>query len=175
MLGYGVANPGSLIVSVFLFIAFQLQHGQCALPNSLLLFVQARGLFLGAYSFIATCFHATANAPSGSSFSLRQSPFAVSSLITRGAARHPVPEKGRADAAAVGFWVEQVGLGVGSVRVVCLLARCALPARLRWCCCSASARCLPLLGLFFCLFNWHPFGSCLCRPGATALPLGPGG
>ena len=165
MPGYGVANPGSLIGFVFLFIAFQLQYGQCALPNSLPLFVQARGVFLG---HVILSQHV-------SSFSPRHSPFAVSSLITRGAARHPVLEKGRADAAAVGFWVEQVGLGFGSVRVVCLLARCALPARLRWCCCSASARCLPLLGLFFCLFNWHPFGSCLCRPGATALPLGPGG
>ena len=66
MPGYGVANPGSLIGFVFLFIAFQLQHGQCALPNSLLLFVQARGVFLGACNFIATCFNTTANAPFGS-------------------------------------------------------------------------------------------------------------
>ena len=68
MPGYGVANPGSLIGFVFLFIAFQLQSGQCALPNSLPLFVQARGVFLGACNFIATCFNATANAPFGSSF-----------------------------------------------------------------------------------------------------------
>ena len=67
MPGYGVANPGSLIGFVFLFIAFQLQYGQCALPNSLPLFVQARGVFLGACNFIATCFNATANAPFGSS------------------------------------------------------------------------------------------------------------
>ena len=96
-------------------------------------------VFGGMYFYHSVCyFLPMSNATFGSSFSLRQSPFAVSSLITRGAARHPAPEKGRADAAAVGFWVEQVGLGFGGVRVACSLARFALLARLRWCCCSCA-------------------------------------
>ena len=45
-------KPGLLC---FLFASVQLQNGQCAFPNSLHLFVQSRGVFLGACTFIAAC------------------------------------------------------------------------------------------------------------------------
>ena len=91
--GGGVRAPMSARVwgrepsSFCLFVAIQLQHGQCALPNSLLLFVQARGVFLGACSFIIACFHATANAPFGSSFYARRLLLAISSGKDRVALR----------------------------------------------------------------------------------------
>ena len=51
-----------------MFVAVQLQHGLCAFPNSLLLFVQSRGVFLGACTFIiAVCSMPLPNAVFGSS------------------------------------------------------------------------------------------------------------
>ena len=142
MPGYGVANPGSLIGFVFLFIAFQLQYGQCALPNSLPLFVQARGVFLGACNFIATCFNATANAPFGSSFSTRRLAPAISAPKHRGTWR---TSSARCAVAVRLWWCPWRrlvgGIGWGWCALVCFACFAALFACLV-CCFVLSFGCL---------------------------------
>ena len=150
MPGYGVANPGSLIGFVFLFVAIQLQHGQCAFPNSLLLFVQARGVFLGACTFIAACL-ISCLCPTrhlAQDFTTANHT-AITSSVACGAAAHLVPGKGRVGPRGgrhvLWLWV---GCLFGGVRFVLLLHACSLCSLGAACCWFA---CLLCAVLRFCL------------------------
>ena len=95
-------------------------------------------VFLGACSFIITCFHATANAPFGSSFSTRQLALAISAPKRRDA--HIIDTECWCCALAVVFLAE-VGRGfwLGLVRI--------------WFALLASLHCLPAWFAALCLLS----------------------
>ena len=175
-------NPGSLISCFSLFVATQLQHGQCAFPNSLLLFVQSRGVFLGACTFIiAVCSTPIPNAVFGSSFWSRRPYLAVpSTRHSTALLRFPCKHCAGRGCGGWGGLGGRSGLRVGGL--LCL-HWFALLARF------ASLHCLPAWFAALCLLSvvsalagllypvttgtlfWFVFG----QPRATALPLGLGG
>ena len=133
--------------------------------------IGVRKLFLGACSFIATCFNATANAPFGSSFYIRQTSSAISSEKVRGAsARRP------RDIAAVVFGAVVFLLEVGRAIVWGALLLLAL---LAWCClllgCLPALRCAALLLGSFLLQRGTPFWFVLVPAGGNCFALGTGG
>ena len=168
-------NPGSLISCFSLFVATQLQHGQCAFPNSLLLFVQSRGVFLGACTFIATCaYTATANAPFGSSFSLRHFLSAVFVAHNR-AARHVISilEKiGLARLRWVSGWSRSDWGLVACVLLACSLCLARLLALVLLLC---SRLLLALAGLFLLFVQLAPFWFVFVPAGGNCFALGTGG
>ena len=90
---------------------------------------------------------------------------------SRGAPRH----RPRVRAAAVpGAVVLDPEVGRVLVGVRCHCSLCSLGAAWRWFACLLCAV-LRFCLVYSCYKQGTPFGSCLCRPGATALPLGPGG
>ena len=128
-------------------------------------------MFLGACSFIATCFNATANGPFGSSFYIRQTSSAISSGKVRGAsARRP------RDIAAVVFGAVVFLLEVGRAIVWGALLLLAL---LAWCClllgCLPALRCAALLLGSFLLQRGTPFWFVLVPAGGNCFALGTGG
>ena len=108
---------------------------------------------------------------------LRQFSSAISSRARGGTGHRPRAKGARGRQAVVRVFVE-VGRVLGWEVALCF-ASARLLALLAWCCllliCLPALRCAALLLGFFLLQRGTPFGSCLCRPGATALPLGLGG
>ena len=178
MPGYGVANPGSLIGFVFLFVAIQLQHGQCAFPNSLLLFVQARGVFLGACTFIAACLISclcpTRHLAQAFATALSFCCF-VTSCHT---ARHAIHglEKGRGWCGCgwlrggAGQRLEVVVAGC----LVCFACFAALFACLV-CCFVLAFGCLCPCWVSLSCYNWHPVWFVFVPAGGNRFALGTGG
>ena len=130
-----------------------------------------RGGVLGACTFIIACLiFAMANAPFGSSFPSGESTPAI--LV------HHRAKGARCWEAAVGVWPwrwvrTRVWEGAAIGLPCSLAALLRLPA---W----FAALCLlsvvsALAGFLYLVTTGTLFGSCLCRPRATALPLGPGG
>ena len=170
MPGYGVANPGSLIGSVCLVCCISTSVRPMRLSKFTPSLCTVEGGVFGGMYFYRNMFNFMPMPATPSCCSVN-SPF-------NGAAPLPVQT-------LRGPRLRRLGRAWGQVRTWGWgLARFALV------CFARSLRCFVcLLGLLLCacfrlsLPCWAsflvttgtPFGSCLCRPRATALPLGPGG
>ena len=132
------------------------------------------GVFLGACSFIITCFNATANAPFGSSFFVPATLLAITSAPHHGDLEICIKRCCGSPWSVVVLLVVGQELGLGTVRIwFALLARCVALFACLVCCFVLAFGCLCPCWVSLPCHNWL-FGSCLCRPEATALPLGPG-
>ena len=132
-------------------------------------------MFLGACSFITACFHATANAPFGSSFSLRHPNLAIASA-SRARRRGDLVEKVTTGSPAGGVGPAGCGSGLGVVGsrsgLLCLLRCIVCLLVLLLCACFRLS--LPLLGLFIFWLKAPCSGSFVVPAEGTALPLGLG-